>query len=627
MNKKSATKKIPHVNDKLKILINDFFDHEYYLLEYPDVAHSGEDGLGHYLKIGWREGRKPNKWFETSLLPKGLDIENPDIPPFLLYLNNLAAQNPVGVKEFFMSQHKKEVGHKDCWECNVMRNDFDGNFYRRFYPDLKDIKDSLIHFCEIGWKENRNPNSKFVTSYYIESNADVKDAQINPFAHYLKTGINEGRKGSPANPIKHYLLKQIPNFNDSLDTFVTNKLSIGIKNILLEKLFQPNKPLVLSISHDNFLKSVGGIQKFIREECHEAQLRKINYLHLSPITPKLINSNEPYETTLLSVNFNEDELGIYPLSEIVEVLCMIEDRNKKALNTLVVHSTLGWNLEVISNSFFKKFNNNFFYVHDYHFLCREYRLLRNFVESCNAPNTNSTQCKICAHSSGRNNHITEYKKFITSNNFQLIFPSNAALKIFKASKILPKLNFKIYPHIEISTIKNTSKKIEIVKKEKIKIAFCGEPVPHKGFIHFLELSKRLCHLEKIEFYHFGRLKSEHSHLNFIKTTINDNNAQMSKNIKEYGIDCVFMGSYWAETFNYVAYEALEGGAVLMGNQQSGNIADLIKNTGVGVLYDSIEDCIDMISEQETLSKNLSVAKSNLAKIAQIKNLSYIYQGQ
>ena len=56
----------------------------------------------------------------------------------------------------------------------------------------------LQHYDSFGWKEGRDPGANFDTEFYLLHNPDVKAAHIDPLAHYLQNGIEEGRATSPA---------------------------------------------------------------------------------------------------------------------------------------------------------------------------------------------------------------------------------------------------------------------------------------------------------------------------------------------------------------------------------------------------------------------------------------------
>lgn len=55
--------------------LRDSIDPDFYYACYPDVRAVGADAATHYIRVGWREGRNPNNWFDTRFY---LD-ENPDV--------------------------------------------------------------------------------------------------------------------------------------------------------------------------------------------------------------------------------------------------------------------------------------------------------------------------------------------------------------------------------------------------------------------------------------------------------------------------------------------------------------------------------------------------------------------
>ena len=72
---------------------------------------------------------------------------------------------------------------------------FDGRYYLRRYPDIRyaDI-DPLAHYVKIGWHEGRIPSEQFDAAYYLQTYPDVGQAGVNPLVHYLLNGKAEGRQ-------------------------------------------------------------------------------------------------------------------------------------------------------------------------------------------------------------------------------------------------------------------------------------------------------------------------------------------------------------------------------------------------------------------------------------------------
>jgi glycosyltransferase involved in cell wall biosynthesis len=72
-------------------------------------------------------------------------------------------------------------------------------WYLETYRDVADARlDPVLHYLNYGWREGRDPNHDFSTSYYLRANDDVARAQHNPLIHYLRHGLAEGRSaGDP----------------------------------------------------------------------------------------------------------------------------------------------------------------------------------------------------------------------------------------------------------------------------------------------------------------------------------------------------------------------------------------------------------------------------------------------
>jgi hypothetical protein len=105
---------------------------------------------------------------------------------------------------------------------------FDAVYYLAQNPDVAAAvaagqTTALQHFLTDGWKEGRNPDAFFNTTYYLQHNQDVAAAGIDPLLHYDASGYKEGRNpsagfdtalylaanplaaGTNANPLQAYL--------------------------------------------------------------------------------------------------------------------------------------------------------------------------------------------------------------------------------------------------------------------------------------------------------------------------------------------------------------------------------------------------------------------------------------
>lgn len=108
-------------------------DELYYLSTNPDVFAAKANAQTHYDAYGWREGRNPDAFFDTT--------------GYLATYDDVAA---AGVNP-------------------------------------------LTHYLTYGWTEGRDPSTRFDGDSYLAAYSDVRAAGVNPLVHYLAYGRAEGR--------------------------------------------------------------------------------------------------------------------------------------------------------------------------------------------------------------------------------------------------------------------------------------------------------------------------------------------------------------------------------------------------------------------------------------------------
>lgn len=230
-----------------RIQASEFFDVEYYLANYPDVGASGIAPATHYYLFGWKENRNPSASFSTQrYLLDNPDVKERGINPLFHYLkwghaegrqvwpastmiaatvgdyqaregdewfkvydevDDIASsvrartQQPDEVS-LALDKALKNVTPKRVIDSEVeaitQSGLFDTSYYLAMYPDL-DIKpeQAVRHYCELGWKEGRNPADDFDSKAYLKAYSDIRNALLNPFWHFVVAGAAELRSGTP----------------------------------------------------------------------------------------------------------------------------------------------------------------------------------------------------------------------------------------------------------------------------------------------------------------------------------------------------------------------------------------------------------------------------------------------
>ena len=101
---------------ELEQVLTGFFDAEWYLTRYPDVATCGLEPVAHFLQWGAAEGRDPNRWFDSRrYLQRYPDVAAAGSPPLLHYMVTGAAElrnpHPRFDAAWYADQHPEAAGN------------------------------------------------------------------------------------------------------------------------------------------------------------------------------------------------------------------------------------------------------------------------------------------------------------------------------------------------------------------------------------------------------------------------------------------------------------------------------------------------------------------------------------
>ena len=168
--------------------------------------------------------------------------------------------------------------------------------------------------------------------------------------------------------------------------------------------------------------------------------------------------------------------------------------------------------------------------------------------------------------------------------WQFIAPSETALTISTSGSTRLQANPEVIAHGEISF--DSQRTPQEIRERKLRIAFVGQPVHHKGwgiFQQFVNFS--MVRNQEVDFFHFGSTESHNDFITFVNLTQTSNKIGLTTALLlQHQIDAVFVWSIHQETFNLVTYESMAAGCAIIARHSSGNIAAAASRHDRGILY-------------------------------------------
>lgn len=148
-------------------------DSNYYLINGSDVHEAALGASTHFCRFGWKEGRKPNIYFDTTwYLQSNPDVSRLRINPLVHYVieGESAGRRPVVY--------------------------FDPIWYRSRY-EIEPGVNALAHYLTHRRTQKYSPNPLFDVGWYARQAGARIGRNRDPFAHYLEFGTFENISPSP----------------------------------------------------------------------------------------------------------------------------------------------------------------------------------------------------------------------------------------------------------------------------------------------------------------------------------------------------------------------------------------------------------------------------------------------
>ena len=611
-------------------LLSAHVDTAYYLHRYPDIAAAGLDPVAHFCTTGWREGRDPHPLFSTHhYLTSNPDVAAAGINPYLHYVTigksegraSLAPMSDAAPEQAPMSDAAPEQAPMS--DAAVARNDletlrphFDAIYYTARWPDVLDTEiDPLLHYCDFGWKEHRDPSAAFSTRHYLEANPDIAAAGINPFWHYIVAGRYEGRSAQHPGGFKAEALSALQPLEVTVQAWKHKaapgylQTTVALKKILLRAVIAGRSRLIVSVGHDHYRKISGGVQLCIQREEELAPDLGAIYLNIHPWQPlpRLAHLEEDPDPIICLIIDGADA-GFCRISTLIEVMGQAENMIDQV--QVVVHHLMGHLPERIAELVKATGRDEcWLWLHDFFTLCPSYALQRNTVSFCGAPTLESDACRLCLYGAERGAHMVRMAKFFDALKVHVIAPSRVTKEFWLSKTTLPAASVDVAPHMKLSWVSRKTPAPHPTDK-RIAVGFLGTPAPHKGWPVFEKLVLANMHSEIYRFIFFGTTKSTMIGISQVPVHVTaEAPAAMIDAVAAEAVDLVLHWASWPETFSLSTYEALAGGAYVITNPVSGNVADTVKRLKRGTILDNEAELLAFFADGLAIRLALEARKT------------------
>ena len=360
---------------------------------------------------------------------------------------------------------------------------------------------------------------------------------------------------------------------------------------------------ILSISGGNILTSLGGTEKVIVSHQKMFNENNIAYVYLYPVQKKI---GKYYLYRYWGAVYDGKFMGLYTTDEIISSLNNNENK-RCCIHKIHIHHLRGIKLTELSEILdFYGGTEIFFYLHDYYVICDNYALVRNGEAFCGIGKPCASKCAHCTYwalhrnSEERRAYIGRYLPRIT-----FIAPSDYPREV--VGKSVPEFSEKIkviYHQKQVGQY--TENKNLITPQDTVKVAFCGLPIPVKGWQEWSAVSKAL-HDKKvnIELYHLGKAGTGNTYCTNIPVGFQDANVTMTEALRKNRINSVVLWSQFPETYSYVYYECLAANCFVITYKNSGNIAMQVLKNKTGIVLNSRAELEQLLTHPKQLAEKIN----------------------
>lgn len=361
---------------------------------------------------------------------------------------------------------------------------------------------------------------------------------------------------------------------------------------------------VVALSHSDYLDRLGGTEKYLR--CEQRQLidRGISYVQVSVFGQGLQPQPSSAERQLLMVNINGEPVGVLAAELVARALGRPGRAGSSVCVGVHLHQLLHWSIEaaeLIVDAAEPDVLRCF--VHDYHTLCPQFRLLQNDKTYCGAPDMESQACRRCKYGSARRAQMGPMRRLLDRSNLEVVSPSETAAEIWRREYPSHASRIWIVPHQHhhlLGPADDQRARRLSDPTYRPRLAFVGNQHPAKGGMAWQRVVVDRAIAKTYDLFALGHCRLCPPYVTHVPVSfLADGHDAMLEALREHQIDLAMLWSIWPETYSYTLHEALAANCFVLTCPPSGNIAAVVKDTGRGRVLESDRQLIRFLRNDAT----------------------------
>lgn len=339
-----------------------------------------------------------------------------------------------------------------------------------------------------------------------------------------------------------------------------------------------SRPFVIALSNRDIDHNDGGIETCIRREVSIAQAKGMNYALLIPgKSAQQPCSSKPYEIKLLIYSVD-------PGSPIEKTILSTSTHlllDEYSPRLVIIHSLIGHSLYMARFLLLSSRRIGIktrVFIHDFHFACGSYHLIRNYPEGsefCNVASAGYSICEGCKFANDRPAHVRLFLAIVNIAD-SVLCPSSYMRESLTSIASLSSISLarapKLLPHYSLGQDESIRKSSEIrIEVPKIfTVAFYGAPVKHKGWVQYMEIASRFKTLAHLRFICFSSEDPKARCVDWIRysSRSGDDHETLLNHCNAHLISIFFFWSLIPESYGLSFHEACATGLPIFCNNNS-----------------------------------------------------------